>query len=111
MGAVTFALVYFFSCNGTVSTISGEKLNHLLSILKKGTVILSPWLKMQGYSVDLIRRYRKSNWLESIGHGAMIRSGDTIDYFGGLFFDFFYIQNSLQKYDLCVYNKTDGRNP
>ena len=60
MGAITFALVYFFSHNGTVSTIRGEKLNHLLSILKKSTVILSPWLKVQGYSVDLIANYFNS---------------------------------------------------
>jgi hypothetical protein len=47
--------------------------------------MLSSWLVDQGYSLDLQRRYRKSNWLESIGPGAMKRTGDTVDYTGALF--------------------------
>ena len=50
---------------------------------------------MQGYSVDLIHRYRKSNCPESIGHGAMTRFGDTIDYLDVLFLIFFKLPGIL----------------
>ena len=47
--------------------------------------MLSSWLVQQGYSLDLQKRYKKSGWLESIGTGAMIRSGDSVDYLGGIY--------------------------
>ena len=51
----------------------------------KGVVLLSSWLKSKGYSFELIKRYRHSGWLESIGTGAMIRAGDPIDHYGALY--------------------------
>lgn len=62
----------------------GTKINQLLRIQPKGTVLLSSWLVNKGYSFDLQRRYRKSNWLASIGSGAMIRTGDNVDLAGAL---------------------------
>ena len=53
-----------------MSTIIGNKLNHLLTAAPKGIVLLSSWLKTTAYSPDLIKRYRHSKWLESIGVGA-----------------------------------------
>ena len=50
-----------------------------------GVVLLSSWLTSQGYNLDLQKRYKKSHWLESIGSGASIRSGDDVDYLGGLY--------------------------
>ncbi len=47
--------------------------------------MLSSWLTAQGYSLDLQKRYRKSGWLESIGIGAMIRTGDQGGYEGALY--------------------------
>lgn len=67
-----------------MSTINKTKINQLLSASPKGIVLLSSWLKKQGYSFDLIKRYRKSGWLESIGTGADIRADDKIDYYGAL---------------------------
>lgn len=61
------------------------KINKLLSTTPQGTVILSSWLVQQGYSADLQKRYRKSNWLESLGSGAMIRSSDSVDYYGAIY--------------------------
>ncbi len=46
---------------------------------------MSSWLVEQGYSLDLQKRYRKSHWFESIGTGALIRSGDQVDYLGGVY--------------------------
>lgn len=47
--------------------------------------MLSSWLVKQGYSSELQKRYRKSEWLESIGTGAMIRAGDKVGYEGALY--------------------------
>ncbi|MEQ1705821.1 MAG: type IV toxin-antitoxin system AbiEi family antitoxin [Rickettsiales bacterium] len=73
-----------------MSTYNKSKINQLLSIMPKSTVVLSSWLAAQGYSLDLQKRYRKSQWFESIGTDAMIRSGDVVDYRGALY--------ALQKY-------------
>jgi len=70
---------------GTVSTNRESKINKLLQSFPKGTVVLSSWLVNQGYSLDLQKRYRSSNWLESIGTGAMKRKGDKVNYEGAIF--------------------------
>lgn len=62
-----------------------SKINKLLKDWPKGTVYLSSWLTTHGVSNQLLNRYKKSNWVESIGSGAVIRKGDTIDYLGGLY--------------------------
>lgn len=67
-----------------MSTQKRAKINQLLQSQPPGVVLLSSWLAEQGYSLDLQKRYRKSQWLESIGTGAMIRSGEKIDYTGAL---------------------------
>jgi len=68
-----------------MSTFKVTKLNQLLRTHPQGSVILSSWLNKQGYSLELQKRYRKSHWLESIGTGAMIRSGDQVDYQGAIY--------------------------
>ena len=68
-----------------MSTKNKTKINYLLSATPHGVVMLSSWLVQQGYSLDLQKRYKKSGWLESIGSGAMIRSGDSVDYLGGVY--------------------------
>lgn len=50
-----------------------------------GTVLLSSWLREQGFSLQLQRRYRLSGWLSPFGTGAMIREGDQVGYQGGMF--------------------------
>ena len=67
-----------------MSTEIKSKINHLLQTQPKGVVFLASWLSKNGYSPDLQKRYRKSNWLKSIGIGAMIRSGDEVNYEGAL---------------------------
>jgi hypothetical protein len=68
-----------------MSTVEQLKINTLLQSMPSGAVMLSSWLKDQGYSFDLQKRYRKSGWLESVGTGAMIRAGDGVGYEGGLY--------------------------
>lgn len=68
-----------------MSTDKKIKINQLLSTHPSGIVYQSFWLVKQGYSLDLQKRYRKSDWLTSIGTGAMIRSGDNVGYEGAIY--------------------------
>ncbi len=61
------------------------KINQLINFQPSGVVFQSNWLKAEGYSYALQKRYRKSRWLKSIGTGAMIRDGDTVGYEGGVY--------------------------
>ena len=62
-----------------------NKLNSLLKAWPKGTVATSYWLSQQGIRFDLAARYKKSGWIESLGHGAFNRAGDTITWHGALY--------------------------
>ena len=55
----------------------------------KGVVMLTSYLKEEGYSKDLLKRYANSNWLESLGYGAYKLSGDDVGWEGAV--------NALQK--------------
>lgn len=68
-----------------MSTEKWHKINKLLISTPRGIVYTSKWLTKLGYNSDLQKRYRKSNWFESIGRGALIRTGDTVDYIGGIY--------------------------
>jgi len=60
------------------------KINSLIQSLPRGNVLLPSWLLSQGYSYELQQSYRKSNWLKSIGKGAMLKSGDPLVLTGAL---------------------------
>ena len=62
-----------------------SKLNHLLSSQSHGVVLTTSWLVDQGYSLDLQQQYKRSQWFDSIGTGALIRHGDHVDYLGGVY--------------------------
>jgi len=68
-----------------MSTDMGSKINSLLNSQPPGAVFLSSWMAEQGYSHDLQRRYKKSNWLKSIGAGAAIRSNEKVGYEGAIY--------------------------
>ena len=68
-----------------MSTKKNNKLNELLRSHQSGVVLTSSWLLQQGYSLDLQRRYKKSQWFDSIGSGALIRHEDQVDYLGGIY--------------------------
>lgn len=71
--------------NGTMSAEISSKINLLLSSQPQGVIFLSKWLNEQGYSYELQKRYRKSRWLESVGTGAMKRTGDRVGYEGAVY--------------------------
>jgi len=71
----------------------GTKINHLLQALPLNSVLLSSWLRAQGYSYELQQQYRKSGWLVSIGKGAMLRNGQDFILAGAIFA----LQNQAKK--------------
>ena len=77
--------VYFNPYKQTMSLENEVKINKLLKSWPVGTVYLSSWLADNGISSQLLNRYKKSAWLESIGTGALKRSGDDVDYHGGVY--------------------------
>lgn len=68
-----------------MGTEKQTKINLLLSSTPTGIVLQSNWLKSEGYSLDLQKRYRKSKWLQPIGNGAMVRNGDQVRYEGAIY--------------------------
>lgn len=62
-----------------------QKINHLLNSQPQGVVYLSSWLTENGFSTQLLNRYKKSNWICSVGPGAWMRKGDTPTYQGAIF--------------------------
>ena len=67
-----------------MSLESQSKLNRLLVIGKKNGLFFSEWLRKNGYSDQLIRRYRQSGWLATLDKGVMYRTGDTLSSFAAL---------------------------
>jgi len=62
-----------------------QKINRLLNSQPSGVVYLSSWLTENGFSTQLLNRYKKSNWLYSIGMGAWMRVGEKPTYKGALY--------------------------
>ncbi len=65
--------------------LKGSKINKLLKVWPAGTVAISRWLQSQGIYPQLVQRYQKSSWVDRIGDGAFIRSGDKVGWEGALF--------------------------
>lgn len=68
-----------------MSIENSSKINQLLKQWPRGVVYLSSWLSTNDYSNQLVSRYKKSNWIESIGKGAYIRAGDSITVEGAIY--------------------------
>lgn len=77
-------LVYIFEYICTMSTVTPIKINQLLQKLPSGSLFFSSWMRENGISYDLQRRYRDSEWLTSIGAGVMVRTGDSPTIYGAL---------------------------
>ena len=61
-----------------------KKINLLMRDWIRGTVQLSSTLEKNGYKKDLVRKYVKSGWLESLGYGAFKLAGDEIEWYGAV---------------------------
>ena len=64
---------------------SGRKINQLLQQWPKGTVATKAQLDKQGIYRQLATKYVYYGWIERMGRGAFVRSGDTVDWRGGLY--------------------------
>jgi hypothetical protein len=62
-----------------------QKINRLLNSQPSGLLYLSSWLTKNGFSTQLLNRYKKSNWLYSIGTGAWMRVGEKPAYEGAIY--------------------------
>lgn len=62
-----------------------QKINRLLNSQPSGVVYLSSWLTDNGFSTQLLNRYKKSNWLYSIGTGAWMRMREKPTYEGAIY--------------------------
>ena len=67
-----------------MSILKGSKINQMLQTRQKDGLLFTPWLVTQGYSNQLLKRYRSSNWLSSLCRGVMYRTGDNLSAFGAL---------------------------
>ena len=68
-----------------MSSQNGSKINQLLKEWPKGTVATQAKLSKLGISRQLATKYVLHNWIIRIGRGAFVRSGDQIDWRGGLY--------------------------
>jgi hypothetical protein len=64
---------------------NGSKLNYILTHWPAQAVFACSWLYEQGFGYALLAKYRKSGWLTSVGHGAVARAGDSVEWAGGLY--------------------------
>jgi hypothetical protein len=67
-----------------MSTFRQTKINQLLQKLPSDALFFSSWMKENGISYELQRRYRDSAWLTPIGTGVMIRTGESPSIYGAL---------------------------
>lgn len=67
-----------------MSILIRNKLNHLLQLSQNKGLLFAAWLVEQGYSLQLLRRYRSSGWLSSLCRGVMYKTGATLSAFGAL---------------------------
>jgi hypothetical protein len=67
-----------------MSTDASSKINLLLQKMPSGALFFSSWMKENGISYELQRRYRDSEWLTPLGAGVMARSGENPSLYGAL---------------------------
>jgi len=68
-----------------MNSIKRTKINQLIRQWPRGTVGTASHLNSEGYSHDLLTKYKKSGWIESFGRGAYILSGDKVEWPGALY--------------------------
>ena len=62
-----------------------SKLHQLLTSWPSGAVRDVGSLVAGGYSLPLLAQYKKSKWLTSLGSGAVMRTGDSVELLGGIY--------------------------
>ncbi|MCI4642810.1 MAG: type IV toxin-antitoxin system AbiEi family antitoxin [Flavobacteriaceae bacterium] len=62
-----------------------QKINSLLQDWPENAVYLTSWLVANGYSDQLLSRYKKSHWITPLNNGAFVKSGDIATIEGAIF--------------------------
>lgn len=66
-------------------TPNRTKINRLLVSVPAGAPVTSTWLRSQGVSPQLVRRYKLSGWLEPLARSAWIRTGTNVSMVGAIY--------------------------
>ena len=61
-----------------MSIIYGTKINQLLTNTAPTGLLFADWMKKEGYSGQLQKRYRDSGWLTAMCKGVMYRTGSRL---------------------------------
>jgi len=61
-----------------------NKINQLLLLGVPNGLYFSEWLKRNGYSDQLLKKYRESGWLASLSKGVMYRTGNSLSAYAAL---------------------------
>lgn len=67
-----------------MSIEQGNKLNQLLQNWQPGGLFFSSWLNKNGYSNQLIHKYRLSGWFSTLSKGVLYRTGDKLSAYSAL---------------------------
>lgn len=78
-------MLYYGVLKLAMSNFMSTKIQSILAQWPTGAVRAVAALRSAGYSQGLLNRYRYSGWLESVGGGALAKSGDTPTLIGALF--------------------------
>ena len=68
-----------------MSSQENSKLNKLLQAIPRNTAVTTARLNELGVSPQLARKYVLNGWLDRLGSGAFSRSGDALDWLGGVY--------------------------
>lgn len=61
-----------------MSIYTRTKINHLLTETDTTGLYFSEWLRVKGYSDQLLKRYRDSGWFTALSQGVMYRTGSQL---------------------------------
>ena len=78
-------IVYLCAISATMSNDNKTKINSLTSHWPRGTIAAASYLEKQGYSHNLLTRYKKSKWIKSFGRGAYKLFIDDIEWQGTIY--------------------------
>ena len=60
-----------------MSSENDTKIKNIMRLVHQKGVVTAVYLRRHGVSYQSMLKYRKSNWLRSLGNGAFCESGDV----------------------------------
>ncbi|MCP4399251.1 MAG: hypothetical protein GY801_18355 [bacterium] len=68
-----------------MSASKRDKLQRLVTGWSRGTVAVASYLKTLGITPELLYTYKRSQWIQALGTGAYMLSGDTVEWPGAVY--------------------------